>query len=323
MKVGIVTIEKRLREGSGLEDSIKELEKRKTKYELIHPQEIFWEDGEYHLFHQKRNGYEVSSLKKETENIDIFYIRSVLGKSIAANFTTKESFKVNLRLEAIESLGKPMVNEKEAMKKARDKSWACRNLYDLGVIPKTAVFSLTSLKSKEPLKNAVSRALKGKRNVVIKPTDSTGGDGCIYIEPGLKFRPFVDTYRYKDLLMQDRIEGHEYRFWMIGTKFIGAIERTPREEDFRANTSVGGTEKPYGPSEEEIKLALLIHQRHGLEISALDLKRDLNDNSLKLLEINDHPGWKTYKRVYAESLAPDVVNYLEFKFNLQKHEIEK
>jgi glutathione synthase/RimK-type ligase-like ATP-grasp enzyme len=321
MRVGIVTIEKKPREGSGLEDVIKELENRKMKYSLIHPQDIFWEDGEYCLFHQKRDGYEVSSLREETGNVDIFYIRSILGKSLAANFTTKESFKVNLRLDSIESLGKPIVNEPEAMKKARDKSWACRNLYDLGVIPKTTVFSLTTLKSKEPLKNAVSRALKGKRNLIIKPTDSTGGDGCIYIEPGLKFRPFIDTYRYKDLLMQDKIEGPEYRFWMIGTKCKGAIERKPCENDFRANTSCGGEEKPYKPLEDEINLALLIHKRHGLEISALDLKRDVNSDSLKLLEINDHPGWKTHKRVYGTSLASDVIDHLEFKYNLQKHEI--
>ena len=137
MRVGIVTVSKKLKEGYGLEDIIEELKNQKIKYQLIHPQEIFWEDGEYKLFRQKSNKPEVLSLEKETEDVDIFYIRSILGKGQAANFTTKESFKINLRLEAIRSLDKPMVNEIEAMKKARDKSWACINLYDLGVIPRT------------------------------------------------------------------------------------------------------------------------------------------------------------------------------------------
>jgi len=319
MKVGIVTVAKgEPKKGYGLEDTIKELEKQEKEYELIHPQDIFWQDGEYYLFQTSEDGDEVLSLKEMIEDIDIFYIRSILGKGISTN---KEFFKNNLRLSSLASLGKPMVNELDAINKSKDKSCPCRNLYDLGVIPRTAIFSLKSISNKRPLKYSISRALKGKRRLVIKPTDATGGEGCIPIDPGFGYKPFIDTYRFRDVLMQDRVEGPEYRFWMIGTDFKGAIEREPEEGDFRGNTSYKGEETFYKPSEKEIELALLIHSRHELEVSAIDFKRDKNDDSLKLLEINCYPGWKSYKRVRRKSLAKDVVSHLKFKYSLHKHEV--
>jgi len=306
MKVGIVSVQKKERKGSGFDDILKELKKRETEYKIFDPKELFWAEGEFYLFH----GGNVLNLREETKDIDIFYLRSILGKGSSPN---RESFKMILRLNALESLQKPIVNEPEAIYKSKDKSWACINLYHLGVIPRTAVFSLESVKKKEQLMHAVRHALIGRRKVVIKPNDRTGGEGCVYIEPQIKYVPFVEAYRFKDLLMQDKIEGPEYRFWYVGNQFKGAIQRVSAENDFRGNTSRGGTEAPYEPSEKEKELGLKVVMGHGLEVTALDLKRDERDNSLKLLEANCYPGWKTLKRVYGRSLAPDVISYLEYK----------
>lgn len=316
MKVGVVSVSRgEPKPGSGLEDTLRELERQKTDYEIIHPQEICWRDGEYCLY--KEDEREFLSLSKETEDVDIFYIRSILGKGLS---WYTNSYKRNLRMDGIASLGKPMVNEPEAMNRSKDKSWAYRSLYHTDFIPKTSFFSLLTEKDKDAIYEDVSRAFKGKRDVILKPVDGTGGGGCITLEAGTKYRPIVSVYPHENIIIQDRLEGEDYRFWYIGDEFMGAIERMPVEGDFRGNIADGSEAVTYNPSEDEIKMGKLVQEKHGLEVSALDLRRDLESEELKLLETNCFPGWKSFKSTFRRSLAPDIIKYLRYKYNLEQSE---
>ena len=97
MKVGIVTVAKKIKEGYGLEDIVEELKNRKIRHQLIHPQEIFWEDGDYKLFKQNKNdGYEVLSLREETKDVDIFYMASQFAQLFL--YLILESCQISLTL---------------------------------------------------------------------------------------------------------------------------------------------------------------------------------------------------------------------------------
>lgn len=128
---------------------------------------------------------------------------------------------------------------------------------------------------------------------VVKPNIGTYGDGVELIRDQREFEMILQDQSIKapDLLFQEYVESpHEYRFYTVGGKVIGAYMKTPVAGEFRANLAKGSriTKIQDADMRDMGTLAEKVSNNFGVEIAAIDFLR--SEQGIYFLEINLRPG---------------------------------
>ncbi len=157
---------------------------------------------------------------------------------------------------------------------------------------------------------------------VAKPNAQGSSVGVLIVKQGEAHPPAIlgsDEWPYGDeVLIEEYVPGRELTVAVLGNRALAVTEISPRTAfyDYEAKYADGGSvhDIPANiPKEIEkmaLKQALVAHQAldcHGLTRS--DFRYDVENNFLRLLEINTQPG------MTPTSLAPEQANYAGIVFD--------
>ncbi|MBI2310337.1 RimK family alpha-L-glutamate ligase [Candidatus Collierbacteria bacterium] len=152
-----------------------------------------------------------------------------------------------------------------------------------------------------------SLAQELKFPLIIKPTSTGKGAGVVKIENEQELFDFTarairDERTAKRYVMQEFIPYiHDLRLLIIGDH-IYCMERIPREGDFRANFSLGGTVELFKPSAETVALAQKALQATGMSVGGVDVLITEAGRQY-ILEVNHNPGFEGMELATKENIA--------------------
>jgi len=346
MKIGIVTAATgKPKIGSGLEDIVKEIEDRgDVDYKILNPQKISYFNGEYQYHIDRKddkfkfNGRKFINrqrllepidvpLKEFASDIDHLYIRGF--KSLYSQ--SNPSFA----MKALEDLNIPATNSFDAIRYCNDKLNAIIDLQSSNrkiegfpirdVIPPTKVFNLVHPQTNEEVKQYVKKRLLAHKDIVLKLTNSRGGNNIMPIERGSPYRALIDNYNHSFFIAQDKIgDMIDLRVQIVGFGYCiedikAAYVRDSVDGDFRAQHNE--RKEKFELNSVQSQIALYIHRLSGAHISAIDFGLNPETGKLYFFEINgENPGWKNLKKIYdlPRGLAPTIIDFILKNYSSDK-----
>ena len=203
-----------------------------------------------------------------------------------------------------------LMNDPRGLRDANEKLYA---LHFAKHMPRTLVTS-----SEEQIFAFVKEV--GGRGV-IKPLDGAGGSGVMMLLPNDKnARAIVQTVTAEGsrlAMVQEflpAVEKGDKRVLLLDGEILGAINRIPRDDDFRSNIHVGGSVEPYVVTKEERAMIDDITPRlkhDGLVFVGLDVIGG------KLTEVNvtSPTGIQQLSQHENRDVAVDVIKWIERQAN--------
>lgn len=160
---------------------------------------------------------------------------------------------------------------------------------------------------------ALAVAEKISYPVVLKVPFGTHGKGVFFAENKKTLAPLTDYLTVRDgnpLIIEEFIQEANFtdlRVFIIGGTIVGAMQRTAKSDDIRANASNGGTGSTVELTEEEKELAIRAANLFHLEIAGVDLIR--SKEGPLIIEINGNPGFRELERVTEIPIREKMIEY--------------
>lgn len=207
-----------------------------------------------------------------------------------------------------EMMGVFSANESQAIARSRDKLRAMQLLSRVGVGLPVTGFARDTRDTK-----GVIEAVGGPP-LVIKLLEGTQGKGIVLAESAQAAETVIDSFRQlrANILVQEYIreaEGRDIRAFVVGNRVVGAMMRTARDGEFRANLHRGGTAEEIRLEPEERKMALRAARALGLGVAGVDLLR--SNHGPVVLEVNSSPGLEGIEKATGKDIAGAIIGYLE------------
>lgn len=121
-------------------------------------------------------------------------------------------------------------------------------------------------------------------------------------------------------LFQEFIEestGRDIRLQVVGDRVIAAMLRFSETGDFRAGITSGGSMKPYEPTDEQKRLAILVCKTLGLDFAGVDFLFGKNDEPI-LCEVNSNAHFKNLYDCTGVDAATEIMAYIGKKLEDSK-----
>jgi ribosomal protein S6--L-glutamate ligase len=210
-------------------------------------------------------------------------------------------------LAGLQASGIRVVNPPRALECAVDKYLTTQRLAEHGIpVPDTIVC--------EGAEAALQAFEQLGRDVVVKPLFGAEGRGIVRVTDfEIAVRVFRALERISAVLYVQRFvagPAFDLRFLLLDGQLLGAMQRTPRPGDFRANISQQGTGTPWQPAPAETELALAAAKVVGAVFSGVDLMYDHN-GQLVVIEINAVPGWRGLQQACAVDVPQLLLDWLQ------------
>jgi RimK family alpha-L-glutamate ligase len=103
--------------------------------------------------------------------------------------------------------------------------------------------------------------------------------------------------------------GSDLRVLVIGGKAIGAVVRSSKDGDFRANIAAGGMGENFPLTPDIVKISETIARLLGLEIGGVDLL--FSGDKFVLCEANSAPGYRGFETYCGLDVADKIAEYVE------------
>lgn len=209
-------------------------------------------------------------------------------------------------LHRLRAAGVPVLNPPAAIEAAVDKYLALAKLEAAGLpVPPTWVGE----SAQDAL--AAFEALGGE--VVLKPLFGSEGRGLLRLnDPELAWRACQAVERLGSVLYLQKFEpgpGHDLRAFVVGDRVLGAIERTPRPGDWRANLAQGGQARAVALDAATCDLAVRAAHAVGARIAGVDLLPTTDGRRL-VVEVNAVPGWRGLQAATGLDVAAAILDEL-------------
>ncbi len=120
------------------------------------------------------------------------------------------------------------------------------------------------------------------------------------------FQEFIDASFGKDIRLQ-----------VVGDRVIAAMLRFSETGDFRAGITSGGSMKPYEPTDEQKRLAILVCKTLGLDFAGVDFLFGKNDEPI-LCEVNSNAHFKNLYDCTGVDAATEIMAYIGEKLEDSK-----
>lgn len=205
-----------------------------------------------------------------------------------------------------------------AISRSRDKLRALQLLSRKGIpMPKTAFANSVS-----DIANLI-RLVDGAP-LIVKLLEGTQGNGVLLCETKESAENIIKTFKQANMriLVQEFIreaDGKDLRCFVVGGKIVGAMQRTAKPGEFRANLHQGGIAEKVTLTKEEKNMALQAAKVMGLDVCGVDLIR--SSRGPLVLEINSSPGLKGVEEATGKDVASEIIKFIEK--SLQTHKPSK
>lgn len=152
-------------------------------------------------------------------------------------------------------------------------------------------------------------------DIVLKAPYSWDGDSVFRVTKSdvnreNLLRLFIE--KYKTLYLQKFIstrEGADIRTYIVGGKYIGAVQRRPFPGHFLSNLSKGGELMKCGPSKEVIELTNKLGMDYQLDLAGVDIRVD--KEGPVIIEVNPDPEWKRPEDFFGLDITIPLSDYIE------------
>jgi RimK family alpha-L-glutamate ligase len=221
-------------------------------------------------------------------------------------------------LRHIETLGGDVVNPLSSIQAAMDKGCTMQRVAAAGLpIPLTMIYTA---------KNAISTEWTGEYPCIVKIATGSRGNGVFKCDYQSQLKAFFGLMKvfdpHRPFLVQEYLAdrpGNDVRVLVIGGKAVGAMLRTSKDGDFRANISAGGVGKRLPLTVEMAELGEKVARLLGLEIAGIDLL--FRGERFVICEANSSPGFRGFEAYcgldVAGTIADYVTNRLHSRLTLQ------
>jgi len=157
-------------------------------------------------------------------------------------------------------------------------------------------------------------SLVGGAPLIVKLMESTHGKGVVLAETTKAAEGVIEAFRglHANFLVQQFIKeslGVDIRCFVIGDKVVAAMQRTPKEGDFRSNLHRGGKGVAIKLTKEERAIAVKAAKVMGLHMAGVDILR--SKKGPLVIEVNSSPGLQGIERVTGVDVAAKIIAYIE------------
>lgn len=145
---------------------------------------------------------------------------------------------------------------------------------------------------------------------IMKFPEGTHGKGVIFTESYASASSMVDALEIfkQPILIQDYINiKSDIRVIVAGNKIIGAMRRTAKSDEVRANAHQGGDAEPFVVTPEIKKMCLDSAERIGALVCAVDIIE--SDYGPMILEVNTSPGLQKITETTKKNIAAEMAQY--------------
>ncbi|MBI2966248.1 MAG: 30S ribosomal protein S6--L-glutamate ligase [Bacteroidetes bacterium] len=154
----------------------------------------------------------------------------------------------------------------------------------------------------------------GGAPVVIKLLEGTQGLGVVLAENKTVAVSVIESFHglKARIIVQEFIReafGMDIRAFVVGGEIVGAMQRTARSGEFRANFHRGGTVKAVHLTREEKRTVIKAANTLGLGVAGVDLLR--SSRGPLMLEVNSSPGLEGIEKATKVDIAGKIIQYLE------------
>ena len=248
---------------------------------------IVIEDNDVHFF--------FGAIEVTRENFDVVLLRGGFG-----NIPTAIELVKFCRAKGIKVFDNGLVNIRYMINKRADNIKLA-----LAGIPTAKTYIFSNIEDIKTANLSLPLVMK---------TTNTGKGRTIFKVNSIEEieRILIETERELiDYLFQEIIDyEHDLRVIVCGNEVLGAMKRIPKEGDFRANFSLGGTVEPFEASEEIKELAIKAAKACDLKISGVDVLVEKNSNKLWILECNRTPGLEGITQALGNQISDRVVEFM-------------
>jgi ribosomal protein S6--L-glutamate ligase len=175
--------------------------------------------------------------------------------------------------------------------------------------PITITYQKQNIQTFESLKNKFGEKFIAKVSVGSK------GFGVYKIETLEDYQNLPKDNKENRYIYQEYIENDgDYRVFVIGKKVAGIMHRIPKEGDFKANISQGGTGEIVSDKllvEKLSEIALKVCAILDLDIAGIDIIRSKNDGLLYFIESNSSPQWEGLNKSNGIDIGEEIIKYFE------------
>lgn len=151
-------------------------------------------------------------------------------------------------------------------------------------------------------------------DVVVKPLFGSEGRGLVRIgDRETAWRCLHALERIGAVLYLQgwiRNPGHDLRLFVLRGRVIGAMRRTARLGEWRANVAMGGRAEAWRPGPTAERLAIAATEAVGAVFAGVDLIEDLDRGELVVVEVNAVPGWRALSHVTGVDVAASLIEAL-------------
>jgi len=212
-----------------------------------------------------------------------------------------------------ERLGVFILNSSQSMETSKDKLATLQLLASNNIpIPKTML-------AKFPINISVIEK-EFDYPLIIKTITGSQGKGVFLVEDENKLNDLATLVEISkdpniNLILQEFVSssrGRDIRVIVIGGRVIGAMLRTAKGKNFKANYSAGGQVEPYTLNSVIEWLAIESTRLVGLDIAGVDILFD-KDNNYKICEINSYPGFEGFEKATGLNVPEEIFNYINIR----------
>lgn len=146
---------------------------------------------------------------------------------------------------------------------------------------------------------------------IMKFPEGTHGKGVIFTESYSSASSMVDALEIfkQPILVQEYVNiKSDIRVIVAGNKVVGAMKRTAKSDDIRANAHQGGEAEPFVVTPEIKKMSIDAAEKIGALICAVDIIE--SDYGPMILEVNTSPGLQKITEVTKKNIAKELAEYL-------------
>lgn len=212
-----------------------------------------------------------------------------------------------------EKLGVFILNSSQSMETAKDKLATVQLLATNNIpIPKTML-------AKFPVNIAAVEKEFGYP-LIIKTITGSEGKGVFLVEDSNKLNDLATLMEISkdpkiNLILQEFIffsKGKDIRVIVIGGRVIGAMLRTAKGKNFKANYSAGGQVEPFDLNPAIEWLSIESSRLIGLDIAGVDILFD-KDNNYRICEINSYPGFEGFEKATGINVPEEIFSYINLR----------
>lgn len=211
-------------------------------------------------------------------------------------------------LRQFEMMGVYPLNESVAITRSRDKLRALQLLSRKGIgLPVTGIAN-----KPDDIDDLIR--MVGGAPLVIKLLYGTQGVGVVLAETNKAAQSVIESFLglKHAVLVQEYIKesgGADIRCFVIGEKVVAAMQRHPKEGEFRSNLHRGGTATTVKITPEERSIAIRAARTMGLNVCGVDILR--SNHGPVVMEVNSSPGLEGIEKVSGKDIAGMIIQFIE------------